>query len=244
MEDPLDPGPCLLADGEDAGELAGRRDQLDDVGGEGQERAQGDFVVQGEPAAEGQDGHLPDGRDGLEERLVTGLQADGAHLGAVDHLRGVGHPLELALLLAEGLDHAHTVDVLVDDLHHFALALLTVPCGREDPAAHAVRHDEQRGGDDQADHRELRRQVEHDRQREQHEQHVAAHDGEEAEQSLHQRRVGVGPGHQLAGRHAVEVVEVEYLEVLVHGVAQIELHAERHATAPVTADVEEPERGE
>ena len=113
-------------------------------------------MVQGQPAAEGQDGHLPDGRDGLEQRLVAGLQADGAHLGAVDRLRGVGDPLELALLLAERLDHAHTVDVLVDDLHHFALALLAVPRGREDPAAHAVRHDEQGRGDDHADHREHR----------------------------------------------------------------------------------------
>ena len=143
LEDPLDPGPGLLADGEDAGQLAGRRHQLDDVGGEGQEGAQGDLVLQGEPTAEGEDGHLPDGRDGLEQRLVARLQAHGAHLGAVDHLRGVGDPFELPLLLAEGLDHAHTVDVLVDDLHHFALALLAVPRGGEDPAAHAVGHDEQ-----------------------------------------------------------------------------------------------------
>jgi hypothetical protein len=46
------------------------------------------------------------------------------------------------------------------------------------------------------------------------------------------------------GRHAVEVVEVEYLEVFVHGVAQIELHAERHPATPVAADVAEAERGQ
>ena len=62
LEDPLDPGSGLLADGEDAGQLPGRRDELGDVGREGQERAEGDPVVQGQPAAEGQDGHLADGR--------------------------------------------------------------------------------------------------------------------------------------------------------------------------------------
>ena len=193
---------------------------------------------------EGQDGDLSDGRDGLEQRLIARLQAHGAHLGAVDDLGGVGHPLELALLLSEGLDHAYTVDVLVDDLHHFAFALLAVPRGGEDPAAHAVGHDQEGGGDDQADHRQLGGQVEHDAQREQHEEHVAAHDGEEAQEPLHQRRVGVGPRYQLARRHPVQVVEVEHLEVFVHGVAQIELHAERHPTAPVAADVEEADRGQ
>ena len=219
-------------------------DQLDDVGGEGQEGAERDLVVQGQPAAEGQDGHLADGRDGLEQRLVARLQAHGPHLGAVDDLRGVGDPLELALLLAEGLDDPHAVDVLVDDLDHVALALLAVPGGREDPPAHAVGDDEQRRGDDHADHGQQRRQVDHDAEREQHQQHVAAHDGEEAEQPLHQRRVGVGPGHQLAGRHPVEVVEVHHLEMVVHGVAQVVLHAERHPAAPVAAHVEEAERGQ
>ena len=123
---------------------------------------EGDLVVQGQPAAEGQDGHLADGRDGLEERLVAGLEAHGPHLGAVDDLGGVGHPLELALLLAEGLDHPHAVDVLVDDLDDLALALLAVPGGREDPPPHAVRDDEEGRGDDHADHGEQRRQVDHD----------------------------------------------------------------------------------
>ena len=176
LEDPLDAGPGLLADGEHAGELAGRRHELDDVGREGQEGAEGDLVVQGQPAAEGQDGDLADRRDGLEERLVAGLQAHGAHLRAVERLGRVDDPFELALLLAEGLDHPHAVDVLVDDLGHVALALLAVPGGREDPPAHAVGDDEQRRGDDQADDGQQRREVEHDAEREQHEQHVAAHD--------------------------------------------------------------------
>ena len=66
--------------------------------------------------------------------------------------------------------------------------------------------------------------------------------GEEAEQPLHQGRVGVGPGHQLAGRHAVEVVEVQRLQVVVHGVAQVVLHVEGDPAAPVAADVGEAER--
>ena len=137
------PGPGLLADGQHAGQLAGRRHQLGDVGGEGQERAEGDLVMQGQPAAEGQDGHLAEGRDGLQQRLVARLEPHGAHLRAVQRLGRVGDPLELALLLAERLDHADAVDVLVDDLDHVALALLAVPGGREDPPAHPVGDDEQ-----------------------------------------------------------------------------------------------------
>ena len=61
---------------------------------------------------------------------------------------------------------------------------------------------------------------------------------------MHQGRVRVGPGHQLAGRHPVEVVEVHGLEMIVHGVAQVVLDRQGHPAAPVAADVGEAEAGQ
>ena len=243
LEDALDARSSLLPDGKDAGQLTRRGDQLHDVGGEGQEGAQRDLVVQGQPTPEGQDGHLPDGRDRLEHRLVARLEPHRPHLRAVQDLRSLGDPLELVLLLAERLDDAHAVDILVDDLRHVPFALLPVPGGGEDLAPHAVGHDQQAGGDDHAHHRQEGGQIDHDAEGEGHQQDVPAHDGEEAEQSLHQGRVGVGPGDQLPGGHPVQVVEVHQLEVVVHGVAQVELDAQRHPAPPVPAQIGEAEAG-
>ena len=80
------PGPGLLADGEHAGQLAGRRHELGDVGREGEERAQRDLVVQGQPSAEGEDGNLAERGNRLEQRLVPRLEPDRAHLRAVERL--------------------------------------------------------------------------------------------------------------------------------------------------------------
>ena len=80
------------------------------------------------------------------------------------------------------------------------------------------------GSDDDAHQREQRREIEHHAEREQEQQDVAAHDREEAQQPLDQRRVGVRPRDQLPGRHPVEVVEVQRLQVVVHVVAQVVLH--------------------
>ena len=78
-------------------------------------------------------------------------------------------------------------------------------------------------------------------EREHEHQDVAAHDREEAEQPLDERRVGVGPRDQLTGRHAVEVVEVQGLQVIVHVVSQVVLDGERNSAAAIAAEVGEPE---
>ena len=78
---------------------------------------------------------------------------------------------------------------------------------------------------------------EHHAEREQQQQDVAAHDREEAQQPLDERRVRVGAGDELAGGHAPEVVEVERLQVIVHVVAQVVLDFEGDAAAPIAADV-------
>ena len=241
-EDALDPGAGLLAHGEDAGQLPGRRGELADVGREGQERADRDRAVQGEQAAEDEDRHLRDGRDRLEQRLVARLQAHRAQARTVEPLGGRGEPAELALLLAEGLDHAHAGDALVDDLGDVALALLPVPRGREHPPPHPVGDGEQRRDDDEREQSQQRREDEHHHQRQQHHQHVAGHQRQEVQQTLHQRRVGVGAGDQLTGRHPRQRCEVHALQVVVDRVAQVELDAEADLAAAVTPHVGERER--
>ena len=86
---------------------------------------------------------------------------------------------DFGLFLAEGFDDPHAVGVLVHDLGHIALALLAVPGRGEDASAHPVGNGEESRGDDDADERQHRREVDHHRQRHQHQQDVAAHDWEE-----------------------------------------------------------------
>ena len=243
LEDALDAGPGLLGDGQDAGQPLGGRDELGDVGGEGQERAQRDLMVQGHPAAEGQHGDLPEDRDGLQNWLVAGLQAHRAHLRAVDGAGRLGHPFELLLLLAEGLDDPDAVEVLVDDLDDVALTLLAVPGGREDLPAHPVGHHQQQRRDDEADDGQQRAQDEHDPDRQHHQQDVAAHDREVVEQPLDQGGVGIGPPDELARRHLLEVLRVHGLEVTLHVAAQVVLDLQGHPAAVIAAEIGKAERG-
>ncbi len=237
LEDPLDPGPRLLADREQPGELAGRRDELPDVGGEGEEGAEADLAAQGQPAAEGEDRHLAERRDRLQQRLVARGQPDRPHLRAVEVLGGRGDPFELAPLLAERLHHADAVDRLVDDLDHLAFALLGVPGGGEDPRPHPVGDGEQEGRDDQADQRQRRREPQHHAERQHQQEEVAAHHRDEHQEALDQGGVGAGAGDELPGRHPVEGGEVHVLEVRLHLVAEVVLDAERDLAAAVAAQV-------
>src|SRR3978361_651478 len=84
-------------------------DERRDVGGEGQERAEADVVVQREPAAEGQDRDLGERRHRLQQRAVARLQPDAAHPGAVQDLDRIDHALQLAVFLPERLDDANAV---------------------------------------------------------------------------------------------------------------------------------------
>ena len=71
LKDALKSGTSLLADGQDTGKLTGRRHQLGGVRRERQEGAERDVVMEGQPAAEGQDGHLGEQRDRLEKWLIA-----------------------------------------------------------------------------------------------------------------------------------------------------------------------------
>jgi hypothetical protein len=153
LEDPLDAGAGLLPDRQHGGELTRRCGELADVGGEGQERADRDVALQREQPTDDQDGHLAQRRDRLEHRLEAGGQPGGPHPRAVQLLSRVGQPPQLALLLAERLDHPYAADALLDDLRDVALPLLRVPVRREDPSPHAVGHGEQRRHDHQRQQR-------------------------------------------------------------------------------------------
>ena len=182
------------------GELAGGGDELGDVRRERQEGAERDVALHHQPAAEREHGDLGERRDRLEQRLVARLEPGRAHPAAVEPLHDGDHPVELALLLAEGLHHAHAADVLVDDLGDLALALLAVPAGREHLHPQAVGDHEERRRDHQADAGQQGRQPEHDDQRHQHQQDVAEHQRQEVEQAEDQGGVAAGAGDQLPGR--------------------------------------------
>ena len=66
LEDALDPRASLLADGEHACQLPGRRHELGHVGREREERPEGDRVPERKPAAEGENRHLREQRYRLE----------------------------------------------------------------------------------------------------------------------------------------------------------------------------------
>ena len=243
LEDALQPRPSLLADREDSGKLPRRRHELGDVRREGQEGPEGDVVLQHEPPSQREDRRLREHRDRLEERLIPRLEPDGPHLRAVQDLGGVGNAFELAALLRECLHHTDTVQILVDDLHQVTLSLLAVPGRGEDPPAHAIRDKEQARRHDEAHHGEQRRQIDHDGERQHQQDHVAAHDREEVEQPLDERRVRVGASDQLTRRHAAQVLEVHGLQVVVHVVAEVVLDLERDAATAISPDVRETEAG-
>ena len=71
---------------------------------------------------------------------------------------------------------------------------------------------------------------------------VAEHDRQEGEQPLDQADVGRRPRHELAGLQLVVAGEVEALQPLVDGVAQVVLHVEADPAADPAADVRGAER--
>ena len=199
-------------------------------------------MAQGQPTPEGQDGDLADDGDGGQQRLKTGLVAHGPHPRPVEDGRPVDQVGQLPVFLTEALDHPHPGDRLLHHGGHFALPLLGFPVGREGAGPHPVGGDHQQGDDHQADQRQQRRVHEHDDQRGGQQQDVARHERQEGQQALQQPDIGVGPRHQLAGLHLVVAGEVEMLQLVEDGVAQVELDVQADPTAPVAADVGGGER--
>lgn len=108
-------GAGLLADGEDHGEHPDRADELGEVRGERDERAEGDLAAGGQPAAEGQHRDLAEGGYGLEGGGVAGVQPDGAQPTGEQPAADLAQFAGLLVLLAEALDDADAGDGSVHD---------------------------------------------------------------------------------------------------------------------------------
>ena len=119
-------------------------------------------MVEREPASEREHRHLTERWDCLQQWLVSRLQPNGPQMRAVEGLARRDDPPELALFLAECLDHTDPAHVLVDDLGDVAFLLLTVPGRREHLGAHPVGDDEHCRRHDHAHEREERREHQHD----------------------------------------------------------------------------------
>ncbi len=242
VEDPLPAGPGLLGDGEEAREHPHRRDELHEVGREGEERPEGDPAVEREPAAEGEHRDLPVRGDRLEDRRVARLEAHQPAAGREQPTGRVREVVELAVLLAEALDHADTAHGLVDDARDLAGALLRVPGRGEHGAAHAHRDDEQQRDCQQHHEREGRRQEDHHDEREHEHDEVPDDDRQEREQRLDEPEVRRRPRDELARLQLVVRAEVEALEALEDRHPQVVLHVQAHPAADPAPDVGRPER--
>ena len=131
----------LLGDRDDVGHHAHGREQLREIGGEGEEGAERDLALDREVAAEREHADLAVRRDGGEERRVLRLDPDVAHARLVEVLGDVGERVDLAVFLAESLDDADTGDGFVDDTGDLAGALQRVPLRRVHLLAQPQRHD-------------------------------------------------------------------------------------------------------
>ncbi len=141
---------------------------------------------------------------------------------------GVGQVAQLAVLLAEALDHPHAGHRLVDHAGHLGGALLGVPRRGVDDRAQPQGDDQHRRQGQRHHGGERRRQDDHHHQRHHQQHEVPEHDRQERQQALDERHVARRPADQLAGLEPVVAGEVEALQPLEDGVAQVVLDVERH----------------
>ena len=80
LEDPLDAGAGLLAYRQYPRQHAGGRHELGQVGGKSEEGPERDLVADRQVSAEREHSHLAETGHGLQQGLVPGLEAHGAHL--------------------------------------------------------------------------------------------------------------------------------------------------------------------
>jgi hypothetical protein len=114
------------------------------------------MAVDGDPAAHAEHRDLGQRRDGRQGGGELGREPHEPGPGGEEVLGPGGQVGELAVLLAEALDHAHAGDRLVDDPGHLAGPLLRVPRGREDLAAQPERDDEEQRQGHEHDQRQRR----------------------------------------------------------------------------------------
>lgn len=239
LVDPLHTGPGLLADGQHHRQHPDRSDQLRQIGGEGDEGAEGDLSLGGHPAAEGQHRDLAERGDGLEGGGVAGVEADRAQPPGEKPAADLAQLPGLLLLLPEALDDAHPGDRAVHDTGHRGRLSLGVPGGGEEAGAAALGDEPQGGGDGQRDDGEQRRQHRHHGQRDREQQDVPDHHREHEEQALDQLEVAGGAADHLAGAELVLPAAVEPGDRAEHPGPQIVLEVQGELTAVEAADVGE-----
>src|SRR3954469_23583410 len=102
--------------------------------GKAREGAGGGGAPRRQPAAEREPPHLTERRDRLEQRVVAGGEPDHPHPGAEQPPGALVDAVELAVLLAEALDHADAGDGRLDVPGDRTGLLLRGPVGREQVA--------------------------------------------------------------------------------------------------------------
>ncbi len=235
LQDPFGACPGLLPDGEEGRHLADRGDEGAEVGGEGEEGAERDPAVQGHPAAEGEDGDLAERGDRLERGVVAAGEADDAQPRGEEVAGTLFESGELALLLAEALDHADAGDGRLDGGGDLRGLLLGVPVGGEEVAAAAQRDQPEERADDERHDGQQRRQHRHEDQGEQEHQRVAREVGQELQQGLDEGDVRDGPADHLTGAQVVLLGAAEPEQGGERVVAEVVLHAEGEPAGAVAA---------
>ena len=211
----------------------------DQVQVEGDDGGDRQVVVNDHPAADQEDQY----ESHLGEVLHQGSEA-GAQVGILDvaplhPVGGGGQLAELLLLGGETAHDAHPVHVLVHHGGDLGQARLDEPRHREERLAHfdADQVDERHGnhGHEGQGHADGEHEAEgHDGDRALHEDHRC-----ESQVHLDRADIGVRPGDQLPGLHAVVEGKRHPREVLVEDVAQVEFDGVGHLEEIVPRDVAE-----
>ena len=131
LVDPLGRGRRPLAEHGDHAEDAEGRLEHHHIAVEGDDRADGDHAVDGEPPAVQQHCGEAETREVLHEGRVASPRHRGLHRRPSHTLRGVGELVDLGLLGGERSHDAHAVHVLVDDRRDVGHARLHDPRERE-----------------------------------------------------------------------------------------------------------------
>ena len=202
-------GARLLQRGDHDRHHPNRCDELHEIRGEREERAEAEMPTHRQPPAEREYRNLRERWHCGKRRRGSRLQTNEANPRPIQRGRRCGEALDLAIFRAEALHDAHTGDSLINNAGHFSGALLRFPGRREHRGAQLQRnHRHQREGHDH-DERQHRREHKHHRQR-QHEQHdVAEHDRQEREELLDQAKIARCPRDELPGSQTIVAGEVE-----------------------------------
>ena len=237
VEDLVDPagrGPGPLAQHDEHAEHLKGRLQHDNPEAEAEDGAHLELVVDHQVPTQKQHQGQAHLHQVLNERREPGAQVGVLDVGPLQPVSGPGQVLDLLVLGGEGLDHADTVDVFVDDGGHVGQPRLDEPRDREHRSPHpdAEEVDEGHGGHGHQGQRHVDRE------------HVTErHDGDgaldddarrEGEVHLHRPDIRVGPGDELAGLDPVVERERHAGQVLIHDVAEVEFHlvGRRHQEQP------------